>query len=94
MVLKVNFPERFWSKNLKVFFNFFKVFSFGQNSQGFAGLLLTFTRPMEPIPEILRILHFYKLQSICSKNFNNFHAIFNIPSLSKLYFELFDKFLN
>ena len=28
---------------------------------------------------------FYKFQSIFSKNFNNFHAIFNSPSLSKLF---------
>ena len=32
---------------------------------------------------------FYKFQSIFSKYFNNFHAIFNSPSLSKLFFELF-----
>ena len=32
---------------------------------------------------------FYKFQSIFSKNFNNFHAIFNSPSLSKLSFEVF-----
>ena len=32
---------------------------------------------------------FYKVQSIFSKNFKNIHAIFNSPSLSKLFFEVF-----
>ena len=37
---------------------------------------------------------FYKFQPIFSKLFKNFHAIFNSPSLSKLFLSFFDKFLN
>ena len=37
---------------------------------------------------------FYKFQPIFSKLFKKFHAIFNSPSLCKLFLSFFDKFLD
>ena len=73
----------------------FEIFvTFGPNAQNFADRLLNFTCSMEIIPQLLMILHFLQRRADFLKLFKNFHAIFNSPSLSKLFFELYYKFLN
>ena len=81
---------RFWSKNLEIFLKFFKIFlTFCPNAHGFAGGLLTFTCPMEIVPQILMILHFSTNSSRFSPNYSRIFMPFSIVLLYLSYFWAF-----
>ena len=80
--------------DLAFFYKFQSIFSkkfkhFQQSFSGFAGRLLSFTCPMEIVPQFLMSLHFStNFSRFSEKNFKNFHPISNSPP-SKPFFELF-----
>ena len=90
---KVNFPMRFWSKNLKIWLKFFKVFFiFGPNLQSFAGRLFNFPCPMEIILHMLMIFPFSTNFSRISPNISRILIPFPIVILHLSFLSFFPKY--
>ena len=68
-------------------------FIFGPNAEGFAYPLTTLLPNGKHSSTLDDPPFFYKCKTIFSKDFKNFHAIFN-SHLSKLFLSFFDIFLN
>ena len=81
---KFNLPQRFWSKNIKVFLKNFKLSSFLVQTLKVLQRIFLLSLPSGNYPSNVNYFEFlHKLQSIFSKIYKNFHPIFNGSSISK-----------